>query len=122
MLAARITPLEWARGRTQRGFARRVAEDRLPDEIRLRTRRGGQSWDNWFWVHRSRDRYLDEVAALASTPILADAVAVSVIRQIVENWPWNEPRVAPQELGPIQELLTLAAFVRMTTARLRRTP
>ena len=45
--AAQIQPVDWLRGPAPRGLARLIAADRVPDAIRLRTRRGGQAWDTW---------------------------------------------------------------------------
>lgn len=119
-LAAAMTPLEWSRGGLHRGYARLLGAGRVPDAIRLRTRRGGQSWDAWYVVAGQRDRYLDEVAAVASTPVMADLVDVDVLRASVAAWPWGRPG-APMPAGvtPLNRLLATAAFVRLTDRRLR---
>lgn len=64
-LAASIEPAEWQQGYADRAFARRVSLGRLPDEVRLRRRRGAQAFDTAFVVTRNADRALD---AIASTP------------------------------------------------------
>ena len=124
-LAAAITPSEWLRYGTDRGYARRLGLGRVPDDIRLRTRRGGQSWDEWFIIHDQRERYLDEAAALKSTPIIGDALdatSLARIRDEVARWSWGDPTAIPPMLHPVQRLFSLAGFVRSTTERLRGLP
>lgn len=120
-LAASMTPAEWTRYGTGRGYARRLGLGRVPDEVRFRTRRGGQSWDHWFIVRTERDRYLDEVRSLAVTPIVSDLIDAPTLARIdveVASWPWGELGHAPLTLLPIERLLALAMFVRSTQARL----
>ena len=115
-LAAAITPLEWSRGPGSRGYARLLGAGRVPDSIRLRTRRGGQSWDEWFIIHNDRDRYYDEVAALASTPILGGWVDDTALRAQLDMWPWGEIH-GPDRLPVLAmgRILSLAGFVRAAT-------
>lgn len=120
-LAAAMTPREWMRYGANRGYARRLGVGRVPDEIRLRTRRGGQSWDHWFVVSGQRDRYLDEAGALATTPLLAELLGPELIGEIraeVERWPWGDPGHGPSSLIPIERLFALASYVRSTPQRL----
>lgn len=116
-LAASMTPREWRRGIADRGYARLLGEGRVPDEIRLRTRRGGQSWDHWFLVRNQRDRYLDEVRALRSTPVLCDAVDVDKLERAVAGLPWGEPAQIA-DISTVDRILALGAFVRTTNERL----
>jgi len=119
-LAAAMTPLEWSRGGMHRGYARMLGAGRVPDAIRLRTRRGGQSWDAWYTIADQRNRYLDEVAAVASTPVLCDLVDVDVLRATVAAFPWGEPQASmPSAVMALNRLLGLAGFVRLTDRRLR---
>ena len=121
-LAAAITPREWSRGPQPRGYARLLGEGRVPDEIRLRTRRGGQSWDHWFLMRNQRDRYYDEVGSLAATPVLGGWVDDSVLRRELDSWPWGEVAgPSPMSLIAMDRMLSLAAFVRLTTVRLAAT-
>ncbi|MFZ8997757.1 MAG: hypothetical protein ACO3D0_05230 [Ilumatobacteraceae bacterium] len=95
----------------------------MPDDVRLRTRRGGQSWDHWFVIRHQRERYLDEVRSIPATPIVSDLVDGVVLGQIeaeVSSWPWGEPGPAPRTLLRIERWLALAAFVRSTSERLAR--
>lgn len=116
-LAASITPLEWSRGPGPRGYARLLGAGRVPDSIRLRTRRGGQSWDEWYLIRNDRDRYFDEVQELASTPILGGWVDDQALRTQLAAWPWGEV-TAPSRLSVVamNRILSLAAFVRAATA------
>jgi hypothetical protein len=116
-LAAAMTPREWRRGIADRGYARLLGEGRVPDEIRLRTRRGGQSWDHWFVVRHQRDRYMDEVRALRATPVIEHIVDVDRFERTVAALPWGEPGPANDIVG-VDRILSLAAFVRMTAKRL----
>lgn len=105
-LAAAIKPAAWARAGSPRGFARLVAEGRVPDDIRLRTRRGAQSWDGWYIVHDQRDRYTAEAELLAADPMLGPHVELGAVRATLDSWPWGQPR-APQPAGllPLTDLL-----------------
>ena len=122
-LAATMTPREWSRGPQPRGYARLLGEGRVPDEIRLRTRRGGQSWDHWYLIRNHRDRYYDEVASLPNTPILGGWVDHDVLRRTLDEWPWGEVQ-GPSQLSVIamDRILSLATFVRLTTTRLNGLP
>ena len=122
-LAASITPREWARGPQPRGYARLLGAGRVPDEIRLRTRRGGQSWDHWYLIRDQRARYYDEVASLPNTPILGGWVDDVALRRILDSWPWGQVN-GPSQISAIamDRILSLATFVRLTTARLKALP
>lgn len=115
-LAAAISPLEWSRGPGARGYARLLAACRVPDSIRLRTRRGGQSWDEWYLIRNQRERYYDEVAALATTPILGGWVDDAVLRSHLDAWPWGQVH-GPSQLPVLAmaRILSLAAYVRAAT-------
>lgn len=122
-LAAAITPAAWNDGPPPRGFARLLGEGRVPDAIRLRTRRGAQSADQWYLAQRHRDRYADEVAALATTPILNEVVDVDALRRRIEGWPWGNPDADADPLLPaVDRLLALGGFVRSTVRRLQDLP
>ncbi len=122
-IAASLTSLEWSRGPAPRGFARRLGDGRVPDEIRLRTRSGGQACDTWFAIRHSREEYLDAVAALVGTPILGSWVDSEGISRRVEAWPWGQIKGPDdEELFSIHLILTLADFVRMTARRLQLLP
>jgi hypothetical protein len=95
--------------------------DRVPEEIRLRTRRGGQAWDAWFVAHDQRDRYEAEVALVGDTPVIGRLVDVGTLRATVRSWRWGElVGGAPlTELFEVDRLLVLAAFIRTADGRLR---
>jgi asparagine synthase (glutamine-hydrolysing) len=117
--AARITPLDWTRGPFPRGFARRAGIGRVPDPIRLRTRRGGQSWDVWFVMRFQKDRYFSEITLLAQTPVLAELVNHHAVKALADSWDWDDP--APPnsfDVSQVIRLLALADFVRLTRRRL----
>lgn len=98
-LAAAITPAAWARAGSDRGFARLVARGRLPDEIRLRTRRGGQSWDTWYTVHDQRELHIAAAEQLVNDPDLGAWVDADALLGAVRALPWGQPRaVAPEWL------------------------
>ena len=112
-VAAAITPLEWSRGPGPRGYARLLGAGRVPDPIRLRTRRGGQAWDQWYLIRNDRDRYYDEVVALAATPILGGWVDTAVLRAQLDQWPWGEVHgPAHLSLLAMGRILSLGGFVR----------
>lgn len=109
-VAASITPAEWQRGEASRGFARRASAGRVPDEIRLRTRRGQQGRDAWYVIRNDRNDYLDRVASLGHVAGL-EHVAYKALGAHIESWPWG------QEQGPnwaehvaVDRLLALAEF------------
>ncbi len=118
-LAASITPYQWLQGPYPRGYARLLGEGRVPDDIRLRTRRGGQAWDTWFVIRNQRERYLDELKLVNLSPGLAGWVDTSEMQKKAEQWPWGEIHGPSQiEVIAIDRLLSLAAFARMTDERL----
>ena len=118
-LAASITPYQWLQGPYPRGYARLLGEGRVPDEIRLRTRRGGQAWDTWFVIRNQRERYLEELKLVHRSPALGGWVDTSEMQKRAEQWPWGEIHGPSQiEVIAIDRLLSLAAFARMTEKRL----
>lgn len=119
-LAASITPYQWLQGPYPRGYARLLGEGRVPDEIRLRRRRGGQAWDTWFVIRNQRERYLDELKLVHQSPGLAGWVDTSEMQKRASQWPWGEIQGPSQiEVIAIDRLLSLAAFARMTEERLK---
>lgn len=115
--AAAITPLEWLRGPGRsRTYARLLAAGRVPDAIRLRSRRGGQAWDEWYLIRNDRDRYFDEVQALATTPILGGWVDHTALADILATWPWGHVH-GPNRMSVLamNRILSLAGFVRTAT-------
>ena len=87
-LAAAITPATWARGGHPRGFARAVATGRVPDEIRLRTRRGGQAMDTWFVISGQRVEFEQQVQLLTNDPDLGSYIDGPELHAEVASWPW----------------------------------
>ena len=119
-MAAAITPYQWLQGPYPRGYARLLGEGRVPDDIRLRTRRGGQAWDTWFVIRNQRERYLDELKLVHQSPGLGGWVDTSEMQKKAEQWPWGEIQGPSQiEVIAIDRLLSLAAFARMTDERLK---
>lgn len=112
--AAAITPLEWQRGPgPSRSYARLLAAGRVPDAIRLRTRRGGQAWDEWYLMRNEQSRYFNEVDALAETPILGGWVDDRTLRNILNTWPWGQVHgPARTSVLAMNRILALAAYVR----------
>lgn len=105
-LAVAIKPSAWVRAGAPRGFARLVAKGRLPDEIRLRTRRGGQSWDAWYVIHDQRDRYVAEAELLCADPMLGPYVDGDALRATLDSWPWGQPAVERTiEVNSLTEML-----------------
>lgn len=120
-VAATMPPQEWTRFGAGRAYARHLGAGRVPDEIRLRIRRGGQSWDHWFIVRHQRERYLDEIRSLPTTPVIGDLVPPDTVRRIEEAalaWPWGGIGPAPSSLLPVERLLANAVFVRTLNGRL----
>jgi len=108
--AAAITPAEWRMGGTGRAFARRAGEGRVPDAIRLRTRRGQQGRDAWHAVRFDRDDYLARIDALPGVPGLED-VDAAALRDRVDAWAWGSAEPPPwSEQVEADRLLSLAQF------------
>lgn len=111
-VAAAITPAEWCSPGFRRAFARRAGEGRVPDEIRLRTRRGQQSSDAWFAIRDQREAYLDRIAGVSDLPGLGDVDERTLTRH-VESWPWGELHGPPRrEYVTLDRLLAMAGFIR----------
>ena len=108
--AAAVTPAEWRMGGTGRAFARRAGEGRVPDAIRLRTRRGQQGRDAWHAVRFDRDDYLARIDALPGVPGLED-VDAAALRDRVDAWAWGSAEPPPwSEQVEADRLLSLAQF------------
>jgi asparagine synthase (glutamine-hydrolysing) len=116
---ASIAPAELGLGPWPRGFARRMGEGLVPDEIRLRSRRGAQSADAWFTARLLRDRYEDEVRQLEDTPILGEFIDARAVRATIASWPWGDlrgPDLLDQQL--VDCILSVGDFVRTSQSRL----
>lgn len=117
-VAAAIEPSEWWRGARTRSFARTLGAGVVPDAIRSRRRRGAQGWDTWFVIRNQRQRYLDEVEALATTAVIADHVDVGAVRDTVLSWPWGEVQGPdPVAVAHLTSLLAFGTFVRKASSR-----
>jgi hypothetical protein len=111
-VAAAIEPAEWRRGGMSRAFARRAGEGRVPDEIRLRTRRGLQSADMWFVIRNDRDAYLDRIVGISGLPGLQD-IDERALLQHVAQWPWGEMPGPPRDqYTTLDRILATAQFIR----------
>ncbi len=122
-VAAAITPTEWRSGSMNRSFARRISAGRVPESIRLRATRGAQGADNWFLVRAERQRYLEEARALTQTPVLDHLVDHGELLAQLMSWPWGEPLgPSKSEVLAVERILSLGAFVRLTSERLRALP
>lgn len=116
--AAQITIREWVSHPGPRGFARAACAGRVPDSIRLRRTRGGQSLDAWWAAQHHRRRYEDAAGAVADTPFLSDWIDTDSLVQRVCAWPWDQPVGPPAlELAAVERLLHTAEFVRWVQAQ-----
>ncbi len=115
--AISIDPVEWLRGPAPRGLARVMMAGRVPDDIRLRRTRGAQASDTWWHMRNSRDRYRDEAALLAHTPILSELVDGDAVARTIEGWPWGSKVPGPHAgvAKQVTRILALAEFVRYLT-------
>ena len=117
--AAAVRPDEWHRGPGRRAFARTLGVGRVPDDVRLRTRRGYQSADVWWHMRNHRERYLAEAAMLAESPVVGELVDAAWIRSLVAGLPWgeatNEDRLA---VVLANRILALAAYARTMSVAL----
>ena len=119
-LAASFTPEVWKMGDLDRGFARAVMRGVVPDEIRLRTRRGGQAMDAWFALHDQQDDLLAAADLLRETPVLQDLIDVDRFRAELRAYPWGDSAGnGPDTLVPALRILGLADFVNTMEPRLR---
>jgi hypothetical protein len=110
-LAASIRPAEWRRGPQPRALARRLAEGRVPDPIRLRTRRGGQSGDVWFVVRQDLPRLAMEIDVLLGDDRLAAVVDPDGVRAWLARARETEARApAPATLPLMLRLLAARRF------------
>lgn len=102
-----------------RGYARLLGDGRVPDVIRLRTRRGQQAADAWWATGRHRDRFLAAVDALADTPVLADIIDARALRARMLRWNWGEVDGPPMvEFLAVERLLHTAGFLRWVAPQL----
>ena len=118
-IAARVNRNEWGMEPWPRGFARRVAQGRVPDVIRLRRARGAQAPDVWTWIKDQEERYRHEVGLLGETDLLDGAVNVTDLRSTVFGWPWGDPDgPSLQSMAWVHRVLALGGYVRMMERRL----
>lgn len=108
--AAAIDPVEWRLGGRGRAVARRLAAGRVPDAIRLRTRRGQQGRDAWWLIRHDRDDYLDRVVTARNQPGF-EGVEWAVVQERVAAWPWGtlEPPNWHEQVA-VDRLLSLSEF------------
>ena len=108
-LAASIAPQEWRRGHASRAFARRAMAGRVPDAIRLRTARGGQSLDAWYVSHRN-GRWWDDLDRIAASPKLGGWLDIDSL----QAWLTDAVAVGPHAPAPAAygDWLRLVAAVR----------
>lgn len=108
--AAAMDPVEWRLGGRGRAVARRLAAGRVPDAIRLRTRRGQQGRDAWWLIRDDREDYLDRVATARNQPGF-EGVEWSSVQERVAAWPWGTPEPPDwREQVAVDRLLSLAEF------------
>jgi hypothetical protein len=109
-VASAILPEEWQQGGVSRGFARRAGEGRVPDAIRLRTRRGQQGRDAWYVIRNDHDEYLERIASLPTVPGL-EHVDHRGLGDHVAAWPWGQVQGPywPEQVA-LDRLLALADF------------
>lgn len=119
-VAARIKPSAWRRPGVSRGFAREAGAGIVPDSIRLRKTRGAQGLDVWRAMSGHRQDYQDALELVPDTPVIADLIDSAAIRTAMQGWAWGTPHPPPQlEVGLVNRILGFAAFIRMTSDRLR---
>lgn len=117
-VAARIHPATWDCLELPRGLARVIGRDRVPDEIRLRSRRGGQSWDSWFVVSDRRAEYLSRFEE--AVPVLRRWLDTNQLQVAITELPWGDPLSRPGlEFLAINRVLAAAEFCRATERRLK---
>ena len=85
--SARLPARAWLAGGTTRALARRTQAGRLPDAVRLRTRRGAQAPDWSAWLAPHRDAFGDRLSDLARSPLVADLVDLPRARRLIDDWP-----------------------------------
>jgi hypothetical protein len=73
-----------AGGRT-RGLARAVARGRLPDIVRLRTRRGAQAPDAAAWFEAHEPRYRAAFAIVRASPIANEILDIARVGQVLDS-------------------------------------
>ena len=105
-LAAAISPSDWHRAppdwRGFRGFARLVAEGRVPDSIRLAPWQSSQGRDAWYLLRREKDRFLGGLLSAQNSEI-GTVKDLTTMQQAVESWPWGEA-AGPDALEFLQVL------------------
>ena len=113
LASARLPARAWLAGGTTRALARRTQAGRLPDAVRLRTRRGAQAPDWATWLAPHRDAFGDRLTDLARSPLVADLVDLPRARRLIDDWP-DEFRYEHTVLYDLalSRALVLGTFVR----------
>jgi hypothetical protein len=107
-LAAAIEPGEWRRGPRPRALARRLGAGRVPDEIRLRQRRGGQDGDVWFIVRNLPGRLRADVEQVLDEPAFAQVLDPAAVRAWLAT-ALDTPATAPPPPALVVMLRLVAA-------------
>lgn len=111
-LAAAIEPRKWQEGYGSRSLARRLAQGRVPDPIRLRKRRGGQAMDTWYVVRRQPARLDRGLEVLTSSAVFAGELDADRVFAWWRAARGLGPHEAPDQtaLAQLLRLVALAEF------------
>lgn len=118
-LAAAVEPRQWQLGFHSRALARRLGRGRVPDEIRLRRRRGGQGMDAWFATKHNEARMDEGLQCLGDSRLLRPWVDVDAVmhwwRAARGRGPTDPPLHA--EFGQVLRLVSLAEYAEWWSGR-----
>lgn len=114
--AASIHPRHWQRGGPSRALARNLAIGRVPDQIRTRTRRGGQARDDWHIISGDFNRLDQALDTLTTVDALTDIINVDTFTQAVHHLRTRPPHQPPahMHLLDILRILALAEYLHWT--------
>jgi asparagine synthase (glutamine-hydrolysing) len=109
---------QYLRDGEQRALARRALADRLPKLVLEETRKGLQAADWHESLTAVRDRVAGELDRLQACPPAANALDLSRLRRLVENWPsggWERDEVSNQYRLALLRAISSGHFLRRTT-------
>lgn len=111
---------QYLRNGEARWLARRLLKGRVPEMVRLETRRGDQAADWHLRMSRDRNTLLSEIEQLEGDPIMAQRLNLAALKATLQNWPAETPLdgvLFKRGRLAISRGLTTARFIRYVEGR-----
>jgi asparagine synthase (glutamine-hydrolysing) len=106
---------QYLAGGLPRALARRALVDRLPQAVLRERRKGYQAADWHEGLSAARDALREEVARLASIPMVADTLDTKRMAALIEDWPdgrWHDDRTTASYRQALLRGISTGHFMR----------